>query len=104
MIAVVHKTFGNIIFADTCFFVYFAALQYHFMSDKAGCPAIDDAIGVLEAGSQIIGIQNGYLGGACQSLRTHHAYIAVGNGQNTRTAERSSRYLIGCIAKKFVSR
>ena len=104
VITVVHKAFGYIIFADARFLVYLAAFQYHFVSYETRCSAIDDTVGVFEAGSQIIGVQNGSLGGACQPFRTHHADIAVGDRQDSRTAEGSSRYLVGGIAEQFVTR
>ena len=104
MIAVVHQALGDVVFADARFLVHLAALQYHFVADKAVCPAINDAIGILEACSQVVGVQDGRLGGACQSFRTHHADVAVSDGQDARTAERCCRNFIGGIAEQSVPR
>ena len=104
MIAVVHQTFGDVIFADSCFFVYLTAFQNHFVTYEAGGTPINDAVCVFEARSQVIGTQDGYLRGTGQPFRSHHADVPVGDGQNACTAERSTGYLIGRIAEHLVSR
>ena len=104
VIAVVHQTLGNIIFADTRFFVYLAAFQNHFVANEAGSAPVNDAIRILEASSQIIGAQYRYLGGTCQSFRSHHADVSVSDGQDACTAERSACNLVGSIAEDTVSR
>ena len=104
MVAIVHQTFGNVQFTDACVLMQCAAFQYHLMAHEALCSTIDDAVGILQLGCQIVGIQNGYLRGTRQALCSHHADIAIGDGQDTCTAEWRSRYLIGGIAKEGMTR
>ena len=94
MIAVVHQAFGNIIFADTGFFVYLATFQNHLVSHKAVGSPVYNAIRIFQASSQIVCIENGCLGCHCQSFGTHHTDIAVGDRQNTGTAKRCGGYFV----------
>ena len=51
---------------------------------------VKDCIGIFQASSQIISIQDGDLSGLRQSLCTHHADISIRDRQNTCTTEWSS--------------
>ena len=87
MITIVHQTFGNIIFRDACFFMYFPTLQNHFVSYETIGSPIDNSIRIFQASSQIISIQDGDLSCLRQSLCTHHADISIRDRQNTCTTK-----------------
>ena len=73
------------------------------MTNKTICSTIDNAVCIFQTGSQIVGVQDRYFCSLGESFRTHHPDISVCNGENTRTTERSGRYLILCIAEDTVS-
>ena len=86
MVAVVHQSFGDVVLADTCFGVDVATFQNHLVSHEAVGAAVDYAVGVLQAGGQVVGVEDGNLCGAGQSFGSHHADVAVGDGQDACTA------------------
>ena len=88
MVAVIHQTLCNVILADTCFLMYLAAFQNHFVTYISVCSAIYDAVSIIQTSCQIVCIQNSDLGSLCQSFCSHHANIAVGDSEDTRAAER----------------
>ena len=58
------------------------------MSHIAVGTAVHHAVGVGEAGGQVVGVEDGNLGGTCQALGTHHADVAVGDGQDAGASPR----------------
>ena len=103
VVAIVHQAFGDIVLRNARLGLYIAALQNHLMSHVAVRATVDHTVGVIEAGGQVVGVEDGNFRGACQSFGSHHADIAVGDGQDAGTAPRCGSHFVRVVAEKSVS-
>ena len=91
MKTIIHKSFCNISFCNSCHLFKIPAFQNHFMSNKSIFSRIKNISNYPKTGSQVIGIENCYFSCPCQSFPTKHFYIGMRNGQYTGTSVGSCR-------------
>ena len=74
------------------------------MSDEAVGSPIDRAVCLFKAGCQVIGIQDGYFGGAGQTLGTHHADVGIGDRQDAGTSVGCGSHFVLFVVERSMSR
>ena len=89
--AVIHQALGNVFCADAvgaaAGFLQRAQVQNAFMRDVAVFTGIKRGVMVAQLGADVVGAQDGDLGGLLQTVRTHHAAIHPADGQHCCIAQ-----------------
>ena len=86
MVVVVHQSLGDVEVGDADG-AEVAALDDALVSDEAGLTAVEDAVVLLQAGGEVIGIEDRSGGGSLESLGAHHADVGVGDAEDAGAAE-----------------
>ena len=90
VVAVIHEALGGVVDFEP---VFFPAAQVHdaLVGDEAGGAAIEDGEKRIEALGDVVGVEDGDLGGGGETGRAHHANIHPRDNEDGGGAERSRR-------------
>jgi hypothetical protein len=87
VVAVIHETLGGV-FGFDAVFLPAAQIDDALVGDQAGCAAIKNREIVLQAGGDVVGVEDGDFGGLGESVGAHHADIHPRDNQDGRAAPR----------------
>src|SRR4051794_36715614 len=90
MKAIIHQTFGDVIYLNSRTF-QLAHVDNTLMRHKAMISTIQNGIVRLEPRRNVIGVEDGNLSSKRQAAASHHGNIGIGNGQDAGTSPRRSR-------------
>ncbi|MND92094.1 hypothetical protein D3C80_842380 [compost metagenome] len=92
MEAVVHQALGHVHLADATGFFERAYVQDALVSHPAVAPGIEHGEGFPQLLGQVVGVEDGDLGGFLQPLVPQHGDVHPADGQNAGRAERGGRH------------
>ena len=86
VVVVVHESLGDVEVGDADS-AKVAALDDALVSHEAGLTAVEDTVVLLQAGGEVVGIEDRSGGGSLESLSAHHADVGVGDTEDAGAAE-----------------
>ena len=97
MEAVIHQALGDIFHLDAGELLERPAVEDHFMGVAPILAAIEHREVFLQAGFNVIGIQDGVAGGVGHPVTTEHLDVGVGDQQDAGAAPAGGRYRVHCL-------
>ncbi|MNT48304.1 hypothetical protein D3C72_1850770 [compost metagenome] len=85
--AVVHQALGHVHLADAGGFLERAYVQDALVSHPAVAPGIEHGEGFSQLLGQVVGVEDGHLGGFLEPLITQHGDVHPADGQNAGRTE-----------------
>ena len=92
MEAIVHQPLCHVLGADAAAFLEMAQIEDAFVRHAARGPLVEHREVRRQARRDVVGIDDGELGGAADAARAHHADVHPRDQQDERTPIRSGRY------------
>ncbi len=99
MEAVVVKTTGNV--TDAHLQAELAEVNNHLVSAHAVLVGVKNLVVLLQAGAQIVGVEDGVFGSLCQAVAAQHEQIAVADGEEQCVAVRCGSHGVALLASHF---
>ena len=89
--AEVHEALGDVVDLEAVVLEE-AGVDDTFVGDAAVGALVEDGVGVLEAGGDVVGVEDGDARGVGEAGGAHHGDIGVGDGEDAGAAPGRGRY------------
>ncbi len=99
METVVVQTAGDV--ANAHLQAELAEVNNHLVATHAVLVGIENLVVLLQAGTQVVGIEDGVLGGLGQALAAQHQQIAIADGEQQSVAVRCTGHSVTLLATHF---